>query len=120
MRQRRPAYLIRDVLAELAAGRRDVEREHAALVGVPDVEHVVADLEDVPRLLGAAGQTRLNVLEQALLVQAQQVRARRHPLVRARELRDTRLWRQTRATAARTRRCTPPHGGRSRAANFGP
>ena len=57
------SYLIRDIFADFAAGRRDVEREHATLVGIPHVQHVVANLEDVPRLLGAARQACLDILE---------------------------------------------------------
>lgn len=75
-RQLGVTHLIRDVIAELAASRRDVEREHATLVGIPRVQHVVAHLEDIARLFSTARQARSDVLEQSFLVQTQQIRAR--------------------------------------------
>lgn len=115
----RLTYLIWDVLAELAAGRRDVERQHTALVCVPHVQHVVANLENVARLLGTARQAHLDILEQPLLVQTQQVRARRHPS--STFDRERKLRREVMAANARlphndeARR----HTAAARAANFG-
>lgn len=82
----RSTHLIRDVIAELATSRRDVEREHATLVGIPRVQHVVAHFKDIARLFSTTRQARSDVLEQSFLVQPQQVRARWHFI----ELRNTR------------------------------
>lgn len=110
----RLTHLIRDVLAELAAGRRDVEREHATPVRIPHVQHVVANLKDVPRFPGAARQACLDILEQPLLVQAQQVRARRHPSTESTSD-DARLWRQTRVITLKYAATRPPLARRTSA-----